>query len=426
MRLRSAAKTLGVYALILLAMVAAGLALLQGAALLPQERVLAHYEESCAQFEEEGYSPFILNRWRADGRLNNRTEFLILQYSAYLDAQADAGAALSNPGYLSAEVSPAGMAEMKAAALAGEAPNDHYVRYWQGFRAVVRTLLTVCHYGDMRRLLLWAYGALAALCAATLARLTGGWQAPLAFALSLLLCNPVVTATSFQFGCCYLLAMAGMLLAAALYGRVRPARLLFGIAVATQYFDFYTTPSLTLVYPLLMWLACACSAPRREGDAPLWREALGCALAWLAGYALMWLCKLGLTTLLTEHDAFANGLGSLSSRLGVVKDAAWLDAYSAPRAFREAFAVLGGLALGVAGAYTLGAGLWSLRKRPARRAWSNALLCAGTGLISVLWIAVAAQPTVLHAYFQYRTLGGLLFAVMLAPAFLAAAAPAKG
>ena len=80
--------------------------------------------------------------------------------------------------------------------------------------------------------------------------------------------------------------------------------------------------------------------------------------------------------------------------------------------------MLGGLSLCAAAAYTLGTALWSLRKKPAPQAWRMAALCAGTGLISVAWIVVAAQPTVIHAYFQYRTLGGLLFAVMLSPAFL--------
>lgn len=421
MTLRRAGKTLGIYAVILLVMLTVGLLLLEGAAFLPQDRIVANYAEGFLQFETESYSPKILNVWRSDARLNNRSELQILQYSLYMDARQYPDAVLSNPGYVT-DVSATGLAEMRDAALAGTAPNNHYVRYWQGFRAVVRALLTVCHYGDMRRLLMWLYCGLAALCAIELTRRTRGREAPVAFALSLMLFNPVVVSTSFQFGCCYLIAMAGMLAVSLLHGRVRPARVLFGVAIATQFFDYYTAPSLTLVYPLLMALVCAVFSPEAEQE-PLWRIAVRCIVAWMAGYVLMWGCKLLLVTLFTEHNGLKNGLGSLAGWLtgSAVKEKATVG-----QALEAAFSVLGMLSMAVSIAYSVLTGLWNLRKGPDRTALGRAALCAAMGLISLVWIAVAAQPTAAHAYFQYRTLGGLIFALMLAPVFLAVSPRAQG
>lgn len=414
MTLRRAGRTLRVYALILLIMLASGILMLEGAALLPQARITDNFITSLEQFDDEGYSPFILNRWRTDGRLNNRSELRILQYSVYMDATRYPDAIFSNPAYV-AEVSSAGPAEVREPTLSEAPANSRYVHYWQGFRAVVRPLLALCDYGDMRRVLMWTYCLLAALCASELARRTRGRAATVAFALSLALFNPVVVSTSFQYGCCYIIAMLGMLAVSLLHGRARPARVLFAVAVATQYFDFYTTPSLTLVYPLLMALVCEAFEPRAEGVAP-WRSALRCAVAWLAGYASMWLLKLLLTTLFTQYNALAEGFNSF---VGWVAGSKVAEKATLGQAFGAAFSALGTLALIITGAYAALTALVMLRKKPDREALSRAALCAGAGLVPLIWIAVAAQPTAAHAYFQYRTLGGLVFALTLAPALLA-------
>ena len=393
------------YASILLLIIVAGLALEYAAGLLPQEAVMRHYAQSAEQLEAEGIQPMILNGDRADSMLDNGSEIRILHYSAAMDTRAFPEAVLTNPAVLPEE-DWRPMAYYEAAA-SGAEHNYHYMRYWQGFRAIVRTLLWLCDYSRMRRLLLWAFTLLCAACALRLYQRTQRTAVSLVFVLSVLVMNPIVISTSFHYICCYALAMLGVLTVPR--HEKRPARFFFAMGALTQFFDFYTAPTLTLIYPL-MTLLFVRAADVRPRDA-LWR-ALGCVTAWLCAYALMWLAKLCLTTWLTGLDALGQGFNSFNFRVGIVKAERVAEYYSVPGAFAACLKVLGGAQLAALGMAFAGLCAWALRRGVSLPMGGAALLL---GCVPLLWIAVAAQPTAIHAYFQYRTLGGTVFAWLCAP-----------
>ena len=84
---------------------------------------------------------------------------------------------------------------------------------------------------------------------------------------------------------------------------------LFGIA--TQFFDFYTTPLITYAIPVLLLLLC------KEYSSCRWLTLIKTAAAWAYGYVSMWIVKLAATTLFTDTNGFADGFSSLSRRLNI-------------------------------------------------------------------------------------------------------------
>lgn len=295
---------------------------------------------------------------------------------------------------------------------ASPVPGKYYVQYWMGFRPVIRLLLCFLDYYQILRytalvfFILWA----AVLC--SVASHTDTKTAFL-FALSIIFVRPHVISSSLQFSCCFLLAFPAMLLVPKIRENPRLETLFFlELGIATQFFDFYTTPVLTFGLPMIYLYLLY----NRDHTAVSLKKIIGNALIWLAGYVLMWLAKLLLTTAFTPVNALDQGFGSFAGRIGIEK-VSGLEAYYNPMAGIRAVAASlysdreGKLILLAAVVlFCLFVLIRLLKIKPS----ANALF-SHTGLLflaalPVLWFAIAAQPTANHHWFQYRGIAASFWA----------------
>ena len=147
------------------------------------------------------------------------------------------------------------------------------------------------------------------------------------------------------------------------------------------------------------------------------RQTLRCCGAWLYGYAAMWLCKLALTGMFTDINGLEDGFSSLSGRLGVKVVEGFEEYYSAARALKSVWgtAFPGSLTIPTALLFTAAvviSGLvYLLRGSRAERGLAASELIVM--LLPLVWYAVAAQPSCIHAWFQYRSLAVLFFGAFL-------------
>lgn len=411
-------RTLARYALVLLLLVLAGCLLLLLAGLVPQQAVQANLSASMDQLVLEGMSPGVLYDGHPRSTLDNFSEAHILLHSFYMDTRTDAAAILENPGYTLPGGADAPEAQLPAYQTAIDASipaNATYVRYWMGFRAIVRPLLAIMNHMDARQLLLWSFLLLLGAIALQLYRRTGAFWLSLAFVFAMSQLNPIAITGCFQFSICFLIAFIGMLLALNLRFQRLPAPMLFFILGAcTQYFDFYTAPLLTFGLPMLALLLRL--QYRKEADPPLKlgvRLVLGCFAAWMSAYLLMWLSKLALTSALTPIDAFADAFDRV--RLWLIEPAqdAASDA-SVPRAlFYCAINMTDPLPLVLEGMLLLAYAVSLLVRRPPRAVFARNLPYLLVGLLPLLWIAATYAPSYHHAYFQYRILGVTMYAGLI-------------
>lgn len=404
------------YVLAFLIIVAVACALLYAAGLVPQAALKQHMLETMDQLNTEGVNPGVLYAGHPRSSLDNYSESRILLHSYCMDTKSSAAAILLNPGWEPENFNKETLfSEMRAAVASDASPNLTYTRYWMGFRAIVRPLMLLMNYMDMRQLIQWTFLLLLGAVTLQLYRKTNSFWIALGFVFAISQLNPVVISGCFQFSACFIIALIGMLVS--LTGRFRTysaQMLCFILGAATQYFDFYTAPILTFGLPMLALLLRNQHDPADDFRLRKTTRLVFTAFAaWGAAYLAMWLAKLALTTAFTNENAFIEAFARL--RAWVFEPASGgAGASMIPLAlFYCAINLVDLVPLILEGALLIGYGIRVIRKRPQKRVWREQLVYLLVALLPLLWIAAAAKPAYDHMYFQYRGLGVTLYAGIL-------------
>ena len=379
------------------------------AAFAPQDKISEKLLDSIDGLYLEGQYPVIGDR-KINSLLDNATDTTILRATAGMNRNY-LGAVLTNPLYsYNVEVEKTEDYPVECLELysTGERPDGEflYVRYWMGFRAVLRWLLVFFDYFQIRRYAGALFFALFALVLCSVARRVDTKTA-FVFAVSVILVRPQVIVGSLQFLPCFLIAFLAMLIAPCLEERPEWDAVFFlEIGVVTMFFDFYTTPLITVGFPLV-YLAILRA---RQGQRITLGWMVRCVLIWLCGYALMWLAKLMLTSLLTSVDGLSDGLTAFCRRVGIEKSEGYEEYYSLSLAFENLRSVIFSDPEGKV-VYLLGAGLTALsvlvcairrKLKPSAFAANGCLLFAA--VLPFLWFCCTAQPIAIHYWYQYRSI----------------------
>ena len=291
-------------------------------------------------------------------------------------------------------------------------PTGYYVQYWMGFRTIMRLLLCFFDYYQILRYTAVVFFVLFAAVMCSLARHVGT-KASFLFALSIIFVRPHVVAASLQFSCCFFIAFAAMLLVPKVTRKWESIFFLV-LGIATQYFDFYTSPIITYGLPAIYLYLL-----QKETEAPGLKQIGVNACAWAAGYGLMWLAKLALTSVLTSANGIGQGFSAFAGRIGIEKTPGLEEYYNPVMAIRTVFVSLysdpeGKLALFAAVAVTAVVLIYRFLKdrhsiRETLNHWQLVLIAA----LPVVWFVAAAQPTANHHWFQYRGIAVSFWAAFL-------------
>ena len=404
------------YPLLFLAIVLLSCLMLLIGGLVPQSALKAHMVESLDQLAQEGTSYGVLFSGHPRSTLDNYSEFRILIHSYYMNAAASPSAILSNPGWGPNVFDVKTLfGDARAAILADAPSNLTYTRYWMGFRAVVRPLLAVMNYMDMRQLIQWSFVLLVGAVTLRLYKKTSSFWIAMGFVFAISQLNPVAITACFQFSTCFIIALIGMLLSLSLrFRRITEPMLFFILGAATQYFDFYTTPLLTFGLPMLALLL------RRQFENGTdfrfrvsLKRMLRSLVAWTSAYALLWLAKLALTAVFADPNAFTDAFGRLTSwvtyapgqesAIGTIGQALFytgLNLFDIVPALLEGTLIIAYLVV-------------ILRTKPSKQVWRENAIYLLVAILPVLWIIATAKPSYHHMYFQYRGLGIAMFGGIL-------------
>ena len=383
-------------------------------ACLPQDPIDANVLDSAAVMRQQGDYPVMADHAFAS-MLDYTTDALILAESkATTIHQWDT--ILTNPVYAAYGTDTTTVEQLYQYALDPDPqPSRFYVQYWMGFRPVVRLLLTFLDYYQILRYTAVAFFVLLAAAACSIAR-RAGTRAAFMFMLSIIFVRPHVISVSLQFSCCFLISFLAMLAVPWIHRAKKWDTLFFlELGILTQYFDFYTTPVLTFALPMTyLYLLRS-----RERESISVKQLGANGLCWFAGYVLMWLAKLVLTTLLTDVNALQQGFSSFSGRIGIEKVSGMEELYDPLTALRTVAASLysdreGKLVLLTVAAVACLALLYHfLRNRHTLGGlfsnWQLLLIAA----LPVFWFLIASQPTANHHWFQYRGIAATFWAGML-------------
>ena len=378
---------------------------------LPQNRIHNHLKESTEQFLREGDYAFIYDvRPYPSNQLDNATDSTMLLESFYAFNWENLW---KNAVYFDENTS---AESFHTVIHQNTPPNSTYSRYWAGFRGMLRLLLVFFNYLEIRHVISLIFFSLFILAVITLYRYSNTASA-LAFGLSIALVKPEIISNSLQFSCCFLIAFAAMILVVKARKMGYPQFFLC-VGCLTQFLDFYTTPVITWAFPLLLLLAFESYSTQEK-----WVMTAKTCAAWLSGWLAMWLAKLTLTCLFTDEDAFGLALSSVKTRIGVEKYAGLEYTYSPARAIFSCILTLFHrnknffLFIILLCAALVLIALWNNLKRNPSVLFPEFILdrmvFVVIGLVPFLWFSITASPTVIHCFFQYRTIAVSVCAFLL-------------
>lgn len=404
------------YTVVFLIILIVACAFLYAAGLIPQAALKQHMLETMDQLTLEGVNPGVLYAGHPRSSLDNYSESRILMQSYYMNTIPSAGSVFTNPGWEPENFAKETVfAEMRSAVQSDATSNLTYTRYWMGFRTVVRPLMLLMNYMDMRQLIQWTFFLLFGAVILLIYKKTGSFWIALGFVFTISQLNPVVISGCFQYSTCFIIAFIGMLISlTARFRKFSAPMLFFVLGAATQYFDFYTAPILTFGLPMLALLLRKQQDPESDFRFRSNARLLGAAFAaWMIAYLAMWLAKLALTSVFTSENAFQESFLRVSAWMFEPSENVSALKMIPLALFNCAINMVDLVPLAVELALLIAYLVRIVRRRPQKQVWAEQSIYLLVAALPVLWIMAAAKPAYNHMYFQYRGLGVTLFAGIL-------------
>jgi hypothetical protein len=263
-----------------------------------------------------------------------------------------------------------------------------YARYWHGNTFFFRPWFIMMDFNLVRWWLFVISTLLMVVLVCTYYR-EAGLLKTLALASGFVATCGFVTQFSMQFFPVLAITIIASLLIVKKKGTKNFGMLFFVVGSLTCFFDLLTTPLLTLGLPLAVLL----SLKRNEGfqlkDGLL--EIVKLVLLWGLGFALTFVTKWALATLVLGYNVFADAFDTSLYRLGVEDFTRW-DAVS------RNFKVLN-LPMIVIAALVL---IILMVIRRSKFQWRKALLFLLIGLAPYVWYLALSNHSYLHWWFTYR------------------------
>ena len=285
-----------------------------------------------------------------------------------------------------------------------------YTRYWHGYQVIVRPLLAVGSYENMVYLSVLLFTAGMALSFAEIRRRLGLPEA-FAFLLSLYCIRIYATAICLNNSGVFIAGMTAILFVTRLTGTEKE-KILYPVFMLTgmfaNYIDVLTAPLVSLGLPLTVYLAIRIRDRKSTLRQDL-LETVAVPAFWGAGYALFWICKWILASLIVGNNAIADAVEQAEFRIagdathattpiGAIRNnvaALWPD---------DAFTQWLLIALAVLMLLTL----LLFAKKFRELARTLPLVCVAAS--PFLWMCVLSNHSQIHAPFVFRILVVTLFA----------------
>lgn len=370
-----------------------------------QARINYNIEKSLPLFLKEELYPNLLSQEdNLSTQADNWSETIILQSSMYMNTTQDPLSIFKNPWRFGQD----GILQSFESASRGEAPNSSYYRYWQGFRVLIRPLLVVLDYSSIRELFRFIGWFLFCFTVIVLYR-NAGMKFALVFCSSFLLIEYGLVTTTIQFSLSFYIALNAMILLPNILKRQWSIPFFFlMVGAATQFFDFYTVPCITLGLPLIFLVKM--KRQRQMASKAILRLMIRCIIAWLCSYIGMWLFRMVLVSLFLHIDAFTPTFQSFFNWTGITRleEHSWIGIFDAIEASFHVIFTKAHLLLLLSGFVIYIIFLTSAIRR--RRIQKPDLLFLSVAIIPMIWMIAASIPTTWHIFFQYRSLVVFLFA----------------
>ncbi len=239
--------------------------------------------------------------------LDNPTNQTMLSKAAYWDKENLLDAALMNYGASGEEIL------SKEYTSVG---TNMYGRYWHGYLVGLKPILMLTDY-DGIRIINYVILTLLLIGVITLLEKKLNWKVAIMFLLSMLAVECYIVPLSLQLATMFYISLSSMLMLLLCNNLINRKRHIYNfffiVGGLTAYFDFLTTPMMSLGLPLIVYILL-----NDKGND--WRLIIKISICWGIGYAAIWASKWVLVSVCTDYNMIADAIDQIFLRIGVVSD----------------------------------------------------------------------------------------------------------
>lgn len=379
--------------------------------LLPTEPMKINVQKSAAELHGEGDWPTLINGY-SSSTLDNFTDRIMLSIAIFDNHTSVLVEAMQN---CYAMVSPDMLpTESLQAYLRNEdCYGEDYARYWHGYLVILKPLLLLFSYSDLRILNIVVLSLLVAYVASLIGKklpkgATAVFVAAFVFLMPITLLLCLDMANMFYVT---LIALIVLLKRSEFWKAGYNVFLyFFVVGIVTSYMDLLTYPIITLGIPLATYMAlCICE----EKQSSMGRNSILSMIFWGLGYGGMWSAKWVLASIIGGENVILNALQTVKTRSGMrVEESALLQRV---RSVGNNFAVLWesvyGVVLTVLILFMIVLLIWNYykyRTNEKRKCLLNFLLVA---VVPIVWLFATSEHASIHSWFTYRNLVVSIYAL---------------
>lgn len=284
-----------------------------------------------------------------------------------------------------------------------------YGRYWHGYQVILRPLLIILTYPQIR---VFNYIIFTLLLIAIIWLLSQKISTATAciFGVSLLIINFPIVPYSMQFSTCFYIAFISMILLMKIpvltKSKSNTFCTFFIIGGITSYLDFLTTPQLTLGLPLITYMLT--KHPKNK-----WKTLIVICIVWGLGYGLLWASKWMVGYLLTGNNILTDAMQKARFRISTqyngmdmsianIFNHIWDRIHTKELLYFYTSITIILLSIGIY--------LKILKNRQVFKEYSWLLLIM---LITPIWFLILRNHSILHFWFTWRAGLLSLFSLLL-------------
>lgn len=290
-----------------------GMAALIGAYSIPTDSIRNHIGDSIPTLENEGVYPS-LNPHTAS-QLDNWTDAIMLHSASHpLSGNPIRDAVFVNRYECNDAANP--LDSLLADYNNTGRPMDtvSYSRYWHGYQVVLKPLLTHFSYDEIRTINTFIQWALILfLVALLIEKKMYLYIIPVLFLIGFQQMS--TTVLSLQFSNVFYIYIIGMIVLLCFYERwkhtTKMAIFFTLLGAATAFLDLLTYPLVTFAIPVTLYMVLE----KKQTLIEQIKTVVGSGLAWLFGFAGMWIGKGAIGTLLTGENIFVNMMAAVNNKV---------------------------------------------------------------------------------------------------------------
>lgn len=394
-----------IWLLSFLALTAMEVFLLAGVSLIPRQAIKTHTQESAEYYMEKEVFYRIQSNNPAS-QIDHYADAILLNVLYHFDSKHPIASSLTASYYYTDTQNE--NANLLTALTSNVEPTYDYFRYWHGSTVLVRPLLTFLNIQQIYIM----FAVMLATLTAILLILLFRYRHP-ACAWSVILSYVAVSfwfiPMSLEYIWCFLIMITAGIIIILCNQKKKTVTGLFFLLIGnlTAYFDFLTTETLTLLFPLALLLISMYEDNRLQSAKDGFKLVICHSLSWGIGYLSSWIAKWTITSIVLSRNVFGEAFSSASVRVNGSTETAHGVVLSINALFRNISCLLpfnliksNGAAFALCGFIFLLIIYYLFRKSEKNNfiPWLLATLCA----IPYLRYLILANHSFLHYFFTYR------------------------